>query len=90
MPAGAAADPICMTSTVSLAFRLPGARGLGVQEPAAPRHMAPNDGVVRIVEAGPDLTRPGRHAEPEWSRLAFDAKRDEDAFDWLGFSSELD
>jgi len=90
MPAGSAADNVFMTSSASSVFRLPGVsfRGLGDQESPSPRHRAADDGVLRIVAAGPDLTRPGRHAEPAWSRLAFDAKRDEDAFDWLGFSPE--
>jgi hypothetical protein len=29
----------------------------------------------------------GRHAEPTWSRQLFDPSRDEDVFDWLGFSA---
>jgi hypothetical protein len=29
-------------------------------------------------------------AEPEWSRLTFDPTRDDDLFDWLGFSSARD
>jgi hypothetical protein len=33
-----------------------------------------------------DVPRPGRHAEPEWSREMFDSQRDEDPFDWLGFA----
>jgi hypothetical protein len=79
-----------MTSSVSTALRLPAviSRGPRVQEPAGPRHLAADDGILRVVEAGPELTRTGRHAEPEWSRLAFDAKRDDDPLDWLGFSSD--
>lgn len=57
--------------------------------PAAPtggRHLAPDrPGTVRIA-APEDLTRAGRHTEPEWSRELHDPRRDEvDAFDWLGF-----
>jgi hypothetical protein len=33
-----------------------------------------------------EIGRPGRHAEPEWSREVFDSLRDEDPLDWLGFS----
>jgi len=79
-----------MTSSTFAALRLPVAlsRTLGTSATASPRHLAPDDGIVRIVAAGPDLTRTGRHAEPEWVRLAFDQKRDDDAFEWLGFSAD--
>jgi hypothetical protein len=43
---------------------------------------------VRIA-APEDLTRRGRHVEPEWSRDLHDPARDElDALDWLGFGTE--
>ncbi|MGZ4667383.1 MAG: hypothetical protein ACXVX3_02530 [Blastococcus sp.] len=85
-----------MTSSALPASWLPApiARALGVQEPAGPRHLAPAappDAPLRIVPAGPELTRVGRHAEHEWSRELFDPKRDDiDAFDWLGFTSAQD
>ena len=54
--------------------------------PAGGRHVAPGTPApVRIVAA--DHTGPGRHAEPEWSRDMFDATRDEDPFEWLGFGA---
>ena len=49
------------------------------------RHSAPEaPGQVEIaaVQAGP-----GRHAEPAWSREMFDPSRDEDPFEWLGFTA---
>ena len=43
--------------------------------------------MVRIA-APEDLTRAGRHTEPEWTRDLHDPRRDEvDALDWLGFSA---
>ena len=42
--------------------------------------------VVGRVEIGtPEQRRPGRHAEPVWSRELFDPARDVDPFEWLGF-----
>jgi hypothetical protein len=80
-----------MTSSTSLALRLPDAltRTFGISATPSPRHLAPEDpnAEPRIVPAGPELPRVGRHAEPEWSRMAFDRKRDDDPFEWLGFSS---
>jgi hypothetical protein len=36
--------------------------------------------------AAEDLSRSGRHTEPEWSRELHDPRRDPlDAFEWLGF-----
>ena len=50
------------------------------------RHSAPEvPGHVEIV--APEQAGPGRHAEPEWSREFFDPARDEDPFEWLGFSA---
>jgi hypothetical protein len=84
-----------MTSSALPASWLPApiARALGTPEPTGPRHLAPTDpdAPLRIVPAGPELTRVGRHAEREWSRELFDPKRDEiDAFDWLGFTAAQD
>lgn len=79
-----------MTSFASPAAWLPTALARAVASaPAAPtrgRHLAPESpGSVRIA-APEDLTRTGRHTEPEWSRELHDPVRDEvDAFDWLGF-----
>jgi hypothetical protein len=83
-----------MTSSASSAGWLPVAIArAAVVPPAAPaapavhaggRHSAPEtSGAVEIVAAG--QTGPGRHAEPEWSRDMYDAARDEDPFEWLGF-----
>jgi hypothetical protein len=57
-----------------------------VPTPTRGRHLAPEmSGMVRIATPE-DLTRSGRHTEPEWSRELHDPRRDEvDAFDWLGF-----
>jgi hypothetical protein len=83
-----------MTSSASSASWLPAAlaRTAVVSPPPAQavpttgRHLAA-EGIVRIA-APEDLARAGRHAEPEWSREAFDPERDEvDAFDWLGFTA---
>ena len=55
--------------------------------PVAARHRAPEGPEIRIATPD-DVVRTGRHAEPEWSREAFDPERDEvDAFDWLGFTA---
>ena len=49
------------------------------------RHRAPeSDAEIRIAAPG-DLSRPGRHAEPEWVRELFDPRVDGDPLDWLGF-----
>ena len=82
-----------MTSSASTAAWLPAAIArAAVITPSAPagrahaRHSAPEaPGVVEIVAA--EKAGPGRHAEPEWSREMFDAARDEDPFEWLGFSA---
>jgi hypothetical protein len=81
-----------MTSTASSAAWLPAAIArAAVVPPAAPaarpgRHAAPEaSGRFELVAA--EQTGPGRHAEPEWSRQLFDARRDEDPFEWLGFSA---
>ena len=81
-----------MTSFASPASWLPSALARApVVPPAATapdpaRHAAPEGpGPVEIV-AG-QKTGPGRHAEPAWSRELFDARRDEDPFEWLGFSA---
>ena len=82
-----------MTSFASPPTWLPAAIArAAVVPPSAPgltvggRHSAPDrSGLVEIVAAG--QTGPGRHAEPEWSRETFDAARDEDPFEWLGFGA---
>jgi hypothetical protein len=55
---------------------------------AEPRHRAPEEPVAESLatQTGADV-RPGRHAEPEWSRQLFDAVRDDDPFEWLGFTA---
>ena len=54
--------------------------------PTPGRHAAPvAPGLMEIVAA--EQLRPGRHAESEWSREVFDPKRDEDPFEWLGFTA---
>ena len=91
-PPGHRSDIQGMTSAASSAAWLPAAIArAAVLTPSAPaaraggRHSAPEaPGVVEIVAA--DHTGRGRHAEPEWSRELFDATRDEDPFEWLGFS----
>jgi hypothetical protein len=82
-----------MTSSASSATWLPVAIArAAVFTPTAPavraggRHSAPEtSGAVEIVAA--ERTGPGRHAEPEWSRDMYDATRDEDPFEWLGFGA---
>ncbi len=91
-----ASEILGMTSSASPASWLPAAlaRAAVVSRPPTPavattgRHLAPDvQGTVRIA-APEDLTRRGRHAEPEWSRESFDPERDEiGAFDWLGFTA---
>jgi hypothetical protein len=79
-----------MSSTTSSAGRLviPFARP-AAPAPAGPRHLAPGADDARMdafaIEA---VSGSGRHAEPEWSRELFDARRDDDAFAWLGFSTD--
>ena len=81
-----------MTSTASSAAWLPAALARAAVVPQeAPavrpgRHAAAEaSGRVEIVS--PEQRRPGRHAEPAWSRELFDPARDEDPFEWLGFGS---
>ena len=81
-----------MTSSASSTAWLPVAIArAAVLPPSTPavraggRHSAPETpGAVEIVAAA--QTGAGRHAEPEWSRDLFDATRDEDPFEWLGFT----
>jgi hypothetical protein len=81
-----------MTSSASSAAWLPAAIARAAVVHPAPtarpggRHLAPDvPGLVRIA-APDDLSRSGRHTEPEWSRALHDPRRDEiDAFEWLGF-----
>jgi hypothetical protein len=80
-----------MTSLGSTAAWLPAAiaRAAVVTPEAAPRtgrHAAPEvPGLVEIVAA--EKVAPGRHAEPEFAREFFDPRRDEDPFEWLGFTA---
>jgi hypothetical protein len=84
-----------MSSTTSLIAWLPDviARAAVVNTPnvrtrsAGPRHLAV-EGLEKMRIATPeDFARPGRHAEPEWSRELHDPTRDEvDSFAWLGFA----
>jgi hypothetical protein len=81
-----------MISSASSASRLPAAIARAAVVHPAPidrpggRHLAPDvPGIVRIA-APEDLSRSGRHTEPEWSRDLHDPRRDPmDAFEWLGF-----
>ncbi len=83
-----------MTSFASSATWLPTAivRAAVIKSPPAQwvptgRHSAPDAGAVMDdVATDCERDRRGRHAEPEWSREMFDALRDEDPFDWLGFT----
>jgi hypothetical protein len=88
------AERHCMSSPASSATWLPlaVARAAVVDAPPAQRipavgrHAAPEaPGRVEIVAA--ERLRPGRHAEGEWSREAFDPQRDDDALEWLGFTA---
>jgi hypothetical protein len=56
------------------------------------RHRAPETpGEVELLTSEQIAAGVGRHAEPEWSREAFDPERDDiDAFDWLGFEAAQD
>lgn len=81
-----------MTSAASSAAWLPVAIArAAVITPPAPtvpsggRHSA-HEATGRLEIVAVEHVRPGRHAEPEWSREMFDAARDEDPFEWLGFS----
>lgn len=84
-----------MSSTVSPTAWLQAAIGRSVHAPAAPtasgRHRAPElPGAVEMLTSEQIAAGPGRHAEPEWTRAAFDPARDADAFDWLGFEAAQD
>jgi hypothetical protein len=80
-----------MTSSASSAAWLPAAFARAAVVPPTVhavrpgRHSAPEaPGVVELVAEQPG---PGRHAEPAWARELFDPSRDEDLFEWLGFSA---
>jgi hypothetical protein len=80
-----------MTSSASSAAWLPAALARAavvtptVHAVRAGRHSAPEaPGVVEFIAEQPG---PGRHAEPTWARELFDPSRDEDPFEWLGFSA---
>ena len=86
-----------MTSTASSRPWLQAAIARPVHATGAPattggRHRAPEvPGAVEFLTSEQIAAGGGRHAEPEWSREAFDPARDEvDAFDWLGFESAQD
>ena len=83
-----------MTSSASSAAWLPAALArAAVVTPAVHaarpgRHSAPEiPGPVEIVADQADQAGHGRHAEPSWGRELFDPRRDEDPFEWLGFSA---
>jgi hypothetical protein len=86
-----------MTSSASPAGWLPAAlvRIPAARRPAPPvrthgRHSAP-ESPVQAIATELDLVRPGRHAEPAWTRELFDPARDEvDPLDWLGFEPRQD
>jgi hypothetical protein len=92
------ADVPRMTSSAFPVSWLPAAivRAAVVTPPAAQsvptsgRHSAPELEIMQATASGLDRQAPGRHAEPEWSRQVFDALRDEDPFDWLGFAGPAD
>ena len=92
------ADVPRMTSSAFPASWLPAAiaRAAVVTPPAAQwvptsgRHSAPDLEIMQATASDLDRRAPGRHAEPEWSREVFDALRDEDPFDWLGFAGPAD
>jgi hypothetical protein len=84
-----------MTSSASPAAWRPTALGRTFVVTPAPasraggRHLAPDLSPVVRIAAPEDLTRAGRHVEPEWSRELHDPRRDEvDALDWLGFGEQ--
>jgi hypothetical protein len=83
-----------MTSSASSAAWLPAAIARAVVAPTPPARPVPTDGRHAAPEvpgrfeiAVAEELRPGRHAEPEWSREVFDPERDGDPFEWLGFSA---
>jgi hypothetical protein len=55
-----------------------------------PRHLSPSAPGEVTIATPEQLTRAGRHLEPEWSRPAFDPVRDPDPFEWLGFRPAQD
>ena len=81
-----------MSSTASSARWLPAAIARAAVVPPAPtvirpRHLPPDvdSTVIQAVAADVEGSS-GRHAEPEWSRELFDPRRDDDPFEWLGFT----
>jgi hypothetical protein len=85
-----------MSSTVPPAAWLQTVLAHPLHAAAAPttggRHRAPEvSGEVEYLTSEQIAAGPGRHAEPDWTREAFDPVRDEvDAFDWLGFEAAQD
>ena len=65
-----------LAAALARAFVVP--RPAGDTEPGAPGPL----GIAARAQAVP-----GGHAEPAWSRELFDPSRDEDPFEWLGFSA---
>ena len=53
--------------------------------PAGPRHRAPETDDEPTTTAN---SAPSRHAASPWDRELYDARLDEDPFDWLGFAPE--
>jgi hypothetical protein len=80
-----------MTSTASTAIWLPAAIAHAAVVRPSPTAVRPGGRHTAVDASGllelvaPVQAGPGRHAEPEWSRQVFDAFRDEDPFEWLGF-----
>lgn len=77
-----------MTSLPASAAWLPAAlaRAAAVPSPApVARPARETDGPVETVAT--DQGGPDRHADAAWSRELFDPTRDEDPFEWLGFSA---
>jgi hypothetical protein len=81
------AEHLGMTSVSSTSW-LPGALARPPAVGAArPRHLASeSDPTMEYRTAVAEAARTGRHAEPEWARGLFDPQRDDDPFEWLGFT----
>ena len=77
-------------SSYSPAWLPPGIARKAVVPTAGPRHLAPEAESTAETAATEVAAHVGRHAEPEWSRELFDPARDENPFDWLGFTDPTD
>jgi hypothetical protein len=83
-----------MTSSASTAGWLPLAVARAAVAHAPPAQLVPTGGRHAAPEA-PGLVEmaaveqvgAGRHADTQWSREVFDPQRDEDPFEWLGFTT---